>query len=86
MLYAAVLIVAMYVAFPAITGAEDIQLSAIEQVGKHLFFDKNLSDPKGQSCATCHNPVAGWTGESSEVNAREAVYGELDWGRTKPTV
>ncbi len=74
MLYAAILIIAMNVAFPTLTSAAEVQLSSIEQLGRHLFFDKNLSDPQGQSCATCHNPGAGWTGESSEVNAGEAVY------------
>lgn len=74
MLYAAILIIILNVAYPSITGAEEIQLSAIEQLGKRLFFDGNLSDPQGQSCATCHDPAAGWTGESSEVNAGEAVY------------
>jgi cytochrome c peroxidase len=74
MVYAAVIIIAMHVASPAITGAEEVLLSAVEQLGKHLFFDNNLSDPPGQSCATCHNPAAGWTGGSSEINAGEAVY------------
>lgn len=74
MLYAVVLIIAISVASPAITGAEEIKLNAIEQLGKHLFFDKNLSDPQGQACVTCHDPVAGWTGESSKINAEEAIY------------
>ena len=74
MVYAAMLILALTAACPPLADAKEIQLSAIEQLGKHLFFDKNLSDPQGQSCATCHNPAAGWTGESSEVNAGESVY------------
>ena len=31
-------------------------LSPQEELGKHLFFDKNLSTPSGQSCAVCHGP------------------------------
>ncbi len=34
-------------------GAAD--LTAKEQLGKLLFFDARLSQPGGQSCATCHN-------------------------------
>lgn len=49
-------------------------LSPLEQLGKSIFFDKNLSEPKGQSCAACHHPDSGWTGESSDVNAGESVY------------
>jgi cytochrome c peroxidase len=29
-------------------------------LGKVLFFDKNLSTPNGQSCASCHSPEAGF--------------------------
>ncbi len=31
-----------------------------EELGKVLFFDKNLSKNRTQSCATCHNPEAGF--------------------------
>ena len=30
-------------------------------VGKLLFFDKNLSDPIGVSCATCHSPMTAFS-------------------------
>lgn len=32
-------------------------LTETERLGKLLFFDARLSDPGGQSCATCHNPT-----------------------------
>jgi cytochrome c peroxidase len=50
------------------------QLTPMEQLGKFLFFDENLSTPPGQSCATCHAPEVGFTGPRSEVNASTAVY------------
>lgn len=31
------------------------------QLGRHLFFDTNLSRPKGQSCASCHNPATAFS-------------------------
>ncbi len=43
-------------------------LSAIEQLGKDLFFDTTLSNPPGFACATCHAPGAGFTGSSSAIN------------------
>jgi cytochrome c peroxidase len=49
-------------------------LTPQEQLGKNLFFDKNLSDPPGQSCATCHAPEVGWTGPDSIVNLHGSVY------------
>lgn len=50
------------------------ELSPIEQLGKALFFDANLSSPPGQSCAACHAPETGFTGPSSDINAAGAVY------------
>jgi cytochrome c peroxidase len=52
----------------------DDELSPIEELGKALFFDANLSMNGMQSCATCHAPEAGFTGPDSNVNAMTAVY------------
>ena len=49
-------------------------LTPQEQLGKNLFFDTNLSDPTGQSCAVCHGPSVGWTGPDQAINAAGAVY------------
>ena len=74
MLYRSVLIFVLIATSPFCTGAQASQLNPIELLGKQIFFDKNLSDPPGQSCASCHDPAAGWIGESSEINAHAAVY------------
>ncbi|OGW48093.1 MAG: cytochrome C [Nitrospirae bacterium RBG_13_41_22] len=55
-----------------ITYAEE--LIPIEQLGKELFFDENLSTPPVQSCAACHAPEAGFTGPDSYINATQAIY------------
>jgi len=49
-------------------------LSPLEELGKELFFDENLSTPAGMSCATCHAPDVGFTGPDSRINAETAVY------------
>lgn len=49
-------------------------LAPIEQLGKDLFFDTNLSSPAGQSCAACHAPEVGFTGPSEAINAAGSVY------------
>jgi len=62
-------------------------LSDIELLGKKLFFDENLSSPRGQSCATCHGPDFGWSGPDSKINKETAVYpGALQprFGNRKP--
>jgi len=48
-------------------------LTAKEQLGKHLFFDK-ISSPDRMSCATCHDPDVGFTGPIGGINRHGAVY------------
>jgi cytochrome c peroxidase len=57
------------------TGMIDSEkLSPIEELGKRLFFDTNLSEPQGQSCAVCHTQQAGWAGPDEEINNTGSVY------------
>jgi len=75
-----VLIMASAVAILAIAGLALAgvgaagSLSTLEELGKALFFDTQLSTPPGQSCATCHAPEVGYTGPDSAINAGPAVY------------
>ncbi|MHC1764794.1 MAG: cytochrome-c peroxidase [Verrucomicrobiia bacterium] len=50
------------------------QKAKLEQLGKELFFDTNLSTPPGQSCAACHAPEVGFTGPDSALNEMGSVY------------
>ena len=59
----------------------------LQAFGENLFFDTTLSDPAGQSCASCHGPEVGWTGPDEEVNKTGGVYpGALHerFGNRKP--
>jgi cytochrome c peroxidase len=49
-------------------------LSDLEQLGKALFFDDNLSINSNQACAACHSPETGFTGPLSLINAQGSVY------------
>jgi len=49
-------------------------LTPTEELGKAIFFDESLSVNGNQSCATCHEPTAGWVGKLSAINAHGAVY------------
>jgi cytochrome c peroxidase len=49
-------------------------LTPLEELGKKLFFDKNLSTPPGQDCAACHAPNVGMTGPDEEINKKGGVY------------
>ena len=50
------------------------RLSPMEELGKRLFFDRNLSSPAGQECAVCHGPSVGFTGPSEHFNKTGGVY------------
>jgi len=54
--------------------ARPSDLNDLEQLGKKLYFDTALSEPAGQSCATCHDQSVGWTGPKTEINQGGAVY------------
>jgi cytochrome c peroxidase len=50
------------------------RLSPMEELGKRLFFDRNLSSPAGQDCAACHGPSVGFTGPLEHINKTGGVY------------
>ncbi len=53
---------------------QGMDLSPIEQLGKSLMSDANLSAPGGQSCISCHSAAAGFTNPISGVNEHGAVH------------
>lgn len=62
-------------------------LTPLEELGKLLFFDDNLSTPPGQSCATCHDPATAFAGPDAGINAGGAVYPgavHVRFGNRKP--
>jgi cytochrome c peroxidase len=40
----------------------------IVRLGRAVFFDPNLSNPAGMSCASCHAPEAGFSYPNSHIN------------------
>lgn len=54
--------------------AESAGLTAVESLGKQLFFDESLSIGRNQSCAVCHARDVGWTGPDEAIDAHGAVY------------
>lgn len=47
-----------------------------EQLGEILFFDKNLSKNRTQSCATCHNPNSGFVDDRTNGVSKMASLGD----------
>ena len=58
----------------ATLGLRAQSLSPIQQLGKSIFVDQNLSINQNQACAACHAPEVGWTGPIGQINAGGAVY------------
>ncbi len=85
-------LVAIFAAMGSLSGAgrQAPALTPLEQLGKSVFFDQRLSLRGNQSCATCHAPQVGWTGDLPLVNAGPAVYegsvAGLFGNRKPPTV
>ena len=53
-----------------------------ESLGKALFIDTGLSEPPGQSCATCHDPASHFANPKHAMIAEGAVHGRF--GNRKP--
>lgn len=49
-------------------------LTPIQLTGKLIFFDANLSAHRNQSCASCHDPKAGWSGPDGLLNQEGGMY------------
>jgi cytochrome c peroxidase len=59
-------------------------LTPMEELGQFLYFDENLSEPEGQSCASCHEPTAGFVDPDSDLPVSEGVISDLFGGRNSP--
>jgi cytochrome c peroxidase len=65
----------------------DIEGNPEAQLGEAIFFDTNLSNPPGLSCASCHSPEAGFSNGNSYINDKfGTVPGatETRFGNRKP--
>ncbi|HVR64536.1 MAG TPA: cytochrome c peroxidase [Polyangia bacterium] len=49
---------------PAIAGADGEPRAALVEVGRAIFFDPALSEPRGTSCASCHDPERAFWGDN----------------------
>ena len=47
-----------------------------ENLGRQLYFDKNLSLKRTQSCASCHDPVKGFVDATDNASERAASLGD----------
>lgn len=53
--------------------SDDSQFSTRERLGKLLFFEKSLSTPAGQACATCHAPEVAFADPETDLPVSRGV-------------
>ena len=42
--------------------------AVLAEIGRAIFFDTNLSEPRGTSCASCHDPERAFAGSNHSTN------------------
>ena len=67
-------------------GLAQNDLTDEELLGEFLYFDENLSEPAGQSCASCHLPKAGFVDPDKGLPVSEGVITEPLWRPQFPRI
>jgi cytochrome c peroxidase len=65
-------------------GSAQDGLTPKEQLGEFLYSDENLSEPSGQSCASCHEPAFGFVDPDRGRPVSEGVIPGLFGSRNSP--
>lgn len=72
-------------ALASTASAEEVQLSPEEELGKLLYFDTELSTPRGQSCASCHDPEFGFAEPHQNLPVSQGVLPNMFGNRNSPS-
>jgi len=75
----------LLVATAGFTTANAAPPSTEQQLGRFLYFDKGLSNPVGQACASCHLPKAGFADPDQNLPVSEGAVAGLFGGRNAPS-
>jgi cytochrome c peroxidase len=70
------------------TMTQGVKITEEEKIalGKAIFFDTNLSEPSGQSCASCHSPEAGFANPNHTNPTSEGAVAGLFSNINAPTI
>jgi cytochrome c peroxidase len=75
----------LLVIFIASAIAQEPKPSDMELLGEFLYFDANLSQPDGQSCASCHDPDFGFVDPDFLLPVSEGVLPNRFGDRNSPS-
>jgi cytochrome c peroxidase len=59
--------------------------ATIESLGERLYFDENLSQPAGQSCASCHDPGFGFVDPDADLPVSAGILPDRFGTRNSPS-
>lgn len=62
-----------------------VVMADVSKLGRLLFFDPNLSEPAGQSCASCHDPARAFSDPDKKQPTSKGAYPERFGNRNTPT-
>jgi cytochrome c peroxidase len=57
----------------------------IQSLGERLYFDENLSQPAGQSCASCHHPDFGFVDPDADLPVSAGILPDRFGTRNSPS-
>lgn len=77
--------IAVLIVVTVATAASAAPLQLEQKLGHFLYFDKHLSNPIGQSCASCHLPSAGFADPDQELPVSEGAVPGRFGGRNAPS-
>ena len=64
---------------------DEEELENLIELGKLIYFDENLSSPKGQSCASCHHPDFGFADPDQSHAVSQGAISARFGNRNSPT-
>ncbi len=67
------------------TRGTPINVVSLAQLGRQIFFDSSLSNPAGQSCASCHDPLTGFADPRSGNPTSPGAYSGRFGNRNAPS-
>lgn len=82
---AAVIILAVMFVTANNSATAQTSLTPVEELGQFLYFDEDLSEPAGQSCASCHDPAFGFVDPDVGKPVSEGVIPGLFGDRNSPS-
>ncbi len=70
----------------AVLSASIILAGCKDELGGRIFFDTNLSSPPGQSCASCHDPEAGFADPDPGLPVSQGAHPDRFGKRNAPSI